>query len=79
MQGITTPTQGITAPTKGGEIEAPAPDIEGETLAQDMIKTEGTTETKVLTIEVIEVTEKVGMGGGSMAMAMRSEGTAQGP
>ena len=44
-----------------------------------MIWTEEATETKVLIIEVIEVTEKVGMGGGSMAMAMRSEGTAQGP
>ena len=36
-------------------------------------------ETTALTTEVTGVTEKEGMGGGSMAMAMRSEGTAQGP
>ena len=44
-----------------------------------MTKKEEITETRVLTTEVTEVTEKVEMGGGSMAMAMISEGTAQGP
>ena len=60
--------------TKEEGTEAPVPDREGETLAQDMTKTEETIETRVLNTEMTEE-----RGGGSMAMAMRSEGTAQGP
>ena len=44
-----------------------------------MTKTEETTTTKDMIIEMIEMIEKVGVGGGPMARDMKNEGTAQGP
>ena len=44
-----------------------------------MIQKEEVAETTALTTEVIGVTEKEEMVGGSMAMVMRNEETAQGP
>ena len=71
---------GITTPTPGRETEALAlGSIEEETSAQDMNQKEEVAEITAQTIGVTEVTEKEEMVGGSMAMVMISEETAQGP
>ena len=64
--------------TKEEEIEAPASEWEEETLLSiDMNMTEEIIETRAQNTEMREMIEE--RGGGSMAMAMKSEGTAQGP
>ena len=66
--------------TQGKETEALAlGNTEEETTAQDMNQREEEAEITAQIIGVTEVTEKEEMVGGSMAMVMTSEETAQGP